>query len=81
MNMNTSTNIKNLRKGINHRKHRPYFTNCGSCGNKNYCRKCFKCKSWICNTCQPFIDQLIYEDITVLHRGLCDDCQNELCGR
>ena len=69
-----------MRKGIKHRKHRPYFTTCQNCNNKNYCRKCVKCKTWLCEDCQPFIDQLIREGVHVLNLGLCDDCQNELCG-
>lgn len=61
------------RTGRNHRKHRPYFTDCSSCGKRGFCRKCFKCKDWVCEVCKPFVN--VSDPPTI-----CDDCQNELCG-
>lgn len=69
-----------MRKGLRHRKHRPYFTICAYCRKKNFCRKCFKCKGWLCDDCQPFLEQLFHEGIHVLNTGLCEDCQCELSG-
>ena len=79
------------RRGVNARRHRPYFTQCSDCGRMSFSRLCMRCKAWTCDRCKPFL-----QDISIPHQPfaspdgfsrrstlsnlICSDCQNELSG-
>eukprot|EP00961_Rhodomonas_salina_P154678 2083528-Rhodomonas_salina.1 len=71
------------RPKVGNKRHRPFFTNCGTCGNRDFCRKCFKCKDWLCNGCQPFLRRVGDNKYVVdpnCNGALCRDCSCELSG-